>query len=121
METGVFAPLYINSNPPTQGGLLPSVTVAATNASATASTRIPGDTQTKQIQISNTTNQWAYVNFGNLSLAAVTAATVAVSYPVSPGATIVVTVGTEVNGASVILAAAAGGSTAVIFTRGEGI
>jgi len=45
---------------------------------------------------------------------------VASGYPVAPGAVVVVSVDSEVSGASVILAA---GATAgnVIFTRGEGL
>jgi hypothetical protein len=73
-----------------------------------------------QIQIANTTNGWAYVNFGNLAIGAVTAATVATGYPVAPGAVVVVTVGGDVNGASVILASGATAGS-VIFTRGEGL
>lgn len=121
METRAFAPLYLNSNPPTQGGLVASVTVAASGTAA-ASTRFPGGTPNciQQIQIANTTDKWAFVNFGNLDVAAVTAATVAASYPVAPGSVVVVSVGTDVTGASVILTGAAGGSTSVIFTRGEG-
>lgn len=121
METRAFAPLYAPGAGTAQGGLLTSTTVAA-STSAAASTQFSGSNTNAmvQIQIANTTNGWAYVNFGNLQISAVTAATVAAGYPVAPGAVVVVTVGGDVNGASVILAA---GSTSgsVIFTRGEGL
>jgi hypothetical protein len=68
-----------------------------------------------QIQISNQTASWAYVNFGVFG--AVVAATVN-SYPVGPGAVVVVSVAGEVTGASVILAT---GTGSVTFTRGEGL
>jgi threonine/homoserine/homoserine lactone efflux protein len=58
------------------------------------------------------------VNFGQLG--AVVAATVAASYPVGPGAVVVVSVSAEVNAASVIIAAGAT-SGSVTFTRGNGI
>lgn len=120
METGAFAPLYTKSNPPAQGGLLASVSVTASVAAA-ASTAFLGNPQSRQVQIANTTNQWAYVNFGNLVVGAVTAATVAASYPVAPGAVIVVSLDIDVNSASVILGGAPTGSALVTFTRGEGI
>lgn len=125
-DTQAFAPLYRNTavlgSTVTAGTLASSVTVTGTNAAATASAQISGaspDTNT-QIQIANTTNQWAYVNFGVLRLT-VTAATVAASYPVAPGAVVVVTVAPEVDAASVILGAAPGTDTSVIFTRGNGV
>lgn len=117
-----FRPLYIRSSETggtaIAGTLAPSVTVAGTS-SAVASTVFPGTTDNAfvQIQIANTSAQWAYVNFGVLALT-VTAATVAGSYPVAPGSVVVVTVDKEVNAASVILASGTGN---VIFTRGEGI
>jgi hypothetical protein len=110
METRAFAPLSTATtvNPLTgaaiAGTLLASVTVTSTNASATASAQLPGppNSGVAQIQIANTTTAWAYVNFGVLG--AVTAATVAASYPVAPGSVV-----------------APGTNTAVIFTRGEGL
>lgn len=117
METRAFAPLYSPSAGPGAGNLQGSVTVAATT-SAVASTVFPG-TQTNgvcQIQIANTTANWAYVNFGMLG--SLSAATVAAGYPVAPGAVVVVSVNSEVTAASVILGA---GSGNVIFTRGEGL
>jgi len=125
-DTEAFAPVYkrtvINAGSSnTAGTLQTSVTVTATNASATASGVIAGDNPNGncQIQIANTTTAWAYVNFGILG--AVTAATVAASYPVAPGAVVAVSVDPEVNAASVILGSAPGTNTAVIFTRGAGV
>lgn len=120
-----FAPNYKRSVPVSggasvQGALWPSVTVTA-SAAAAASTEILGAPGNTAMQIANTTTAWAYVNFGNLKVAAVTAATVATGYPVAPGAVVVVTVDPEVNGASVILSAASTGDTSVIFTRGIGL
>jgi hypothetical protein len=125
-DTQAFAPLYKTSDPVNSqtGTLLTSVTVAATNASATASGVFPGgqNPSATQVQIANKTSAWAHVNFGVVaSGSTVTAATVAASYPVGPGAVVVVTVAPEVNAASVILDAAPAGSTSVIFTRGGGV
>lgn len=122
MEAWALKPLYGPSSGSAQGSLYPSVTVIGA-ATATPSTRLPGaaNSGTTQIQIANITNQWAYVNFGNLDIGTVTAATVAASYPVAPGTVVVVTVGDDVNGASVILGGAPGTATSVIFTRGSGM
>jgi hypothetical protein len=122
METWAFKPLYGPSTGIVQGSLLSSTTVAA-STSAAASTRFqggPSGGSICQIQIANQTNGWAFVNFGNLDIGAVTAATVASGYPVAPGGVVVVSVGDDVNGASVILAS---GSTSgnVTFTRGVGL
>jgi hypothetical protein len=124
-EVRAFEPLYAPNQGNAVGGLLPSTSVMAL-ASAVASTAFSGNSQAanykQQIQIANTTNQWAYINFGVLSASqAVPAATVAASYPVAPGAVVVVTVDKEVNAASVILAAASTGGTTVVFSRGEGL
>jgi hypothetical protein len=70
------------------------------------------------MQIANQTAAWAYVNFGIAG--AVTAATVAASYPVAPGGVVVLTIADEVTGATVILAAGAT-SASVTFTRGSGL
>jgi len=124
-DTRAFFPLYtgFQAQAGQAGTLSPSVTVAATNASATASTVFPGNTGNNysQIQIANTTSAWAHVNFGLVQGGqTVPAATVAASYPVAPGAVVIVSVAQEVNAASVILATAPAASTSVIFTRGEG-
>lgn len=119
-DTQAFAPAYKKSVPDTNGSLLPSVTVSASESSATASTKINGSGAAVQIQIANKTTAWAHVNFGVLGLTLVDA-TVAASYPVAPGAVVVVTVDPEVDGASVILDAATTGSSSVIFTRGGGV
>jgi hypothetical protein len=106
-----FYPAYV------AGNLLPSVTVsgAATHVESTA---FPGgkDSGFYQIQIANEAATWAFVNFGVVGTLA--AATVAASYPVGPGAVVVVTVHPEVTGASVILASSTGN---VVFTRGAGL
>jgi hypothetical protein len=123
MEAWAYKPLYGPAQGTTQGGLYPSVSVTAL-VTAVASTRFPGGVNgggQTAIQIANTTTAWAYVNFGDLDIGAVTAATVAASYPIAPGAVIVVRVADEVNGASVILGAATTGGTTVIFTRGVGL
>lgn len=101
------------------GTLSPSTTVAGVDT-ATASGKFSGvnDNAYVQLQIANLSTSWAYVNFGKFG--AVVAATVAASYPVGPGATVVVSVDPEVSGASVILGTAAATGN-VIFTRGEGI
>jgi hypothetical protein len=128
-DTQAFAPFYKRSvqtgtpNTSQNGTLLPSVTVAASVAAA-ASTVFPGtdSNDSIQIQISNTTTAWAYVNFGVLlGGLTVPAATVATGYPVAPGAVVAVTVDKEVNAASVILGAASTGGTTVVFTRGAGV
>lgn len=118
METRAFAPLYAPSAGQVAGGLLASTTVSASTAS-TVSTQFSGSLVNGmvQIQISNTTSAWAYVNFGVLALG-IANATTASSYPIAPGSVVVVSVNSEVTGASVILST---GSGNVIFTRGEGL
>ena len=124
-DTKSFGPLYIRYNPtgPVQSGFAPSVTVATNQSTATASTTIPGaGPGFNQLQIANTTSAWAYVNVGVLlGGRTVTPATVAASYPVAPGAVVVISVHSEVNAVSVISDAAPSASTSVIITRGEGI
>lgn len=119
METWAFNPLYTNTG--NQGApvgtLMASVTLAATAAAQPVV--LPGGNATvAQIQIANQTAAWAYVNFGIAG--SVTAATVAAGYPVAPGGVVVLTVATEVTGASCILAAGAAGGS-VTFTRGNGL
>lgn len=119
-DTAAFAPIYRPSAGTGTGGLVASVTVAATTSNV-ASTQFPGswDGNTlQQIQIANLTNGWAFVNFGQVGIVA--AATVAAGYPVAPGGVVVVTVPGEVNGATVILAATTTAGS-VIFTRGGGL
>jgi hypothetical protein len=117
-QTWAFNPLYKRTQ---LGGVAPfgtliaSVTVAATTSAVAG---VLPNTGTNQVQIANTTAGWAYVNFGIAGN--VTAATVAASYPVAPGAVVVVTVDDEVNGVSVILAAGATAGS-VTFTCGNGL
>lgn len=115
--------MYLRSTPAAAGSLAASTTVAAIDASATASTKFVGTDNNNycQIQIANISTSgtsWAYVNFGVFGN--VTAATVAASYPVAPGSVLVVSVDKEVSGASVIMGTAAATAN-IIFTRGEGI
>jgi len=124
-----FAPLYYKTqyrmNPDNtstiafQGQLAPSVTVAAVDATAVASTVIPGtgnDTNL-QIQIANKTSVWVHVNFGHLEGGETVRAAALTDYPVAPGSVVVVTVDPEVNAASVFANGAPAASTSVIFTR----
>lgn len=112
-ETRAFYPLYSN------GTLLPSVTLAATDT-AQATPRFSGVDQNSfaQMRIANLSTSWAYVNFGVFGN--VTAATVAASLPLAPSAVTIVSVDPLVTGASVILGTAAATGN-VIFTRGGGI
>lgn len=97
------------------GTLVPSVTAAATTSSGAVV--LPSPT-TEQIQIANQTSAWCYVNLGVAGNVA--AATVATSYPVAPGAVVIISVDTEVSGATVILAAG-GTAGSVTFTCGSGL
>jgi hypothetical protein len=121
-DTQAFAPFYKVSRGSQVGTLMSSVTVAATAGGANASAVIIGAPNGggSQIQIANTAaTAWAYVNFGALRDAqTVVAATTAASFPVPPNSIRVVTVDSEVNGASVIMSA---GSANIIFTRGNGV
>lgn len=132
MEERPFAPLYNRSaysrnadgsgTRTQQGSCVVSVTVAAVDATAVASTEIPGtsNNQVAQIQIANKTSVWVHVNFGNITAPnAVRAATIN-DFPVPPGSVVVVTVDPEVNGASVFANGAPAASTSVMFTRGSG-
>jgi hypothetical protein len=118
---GAFAPAYVPTvTGVVTGTLVTSVTIAATVASGTGTLpNIPsvGYSDQTQIQVANTSSSWAYVNFG-LTAATVPAATVAASYPVGPGAVIVLSVNSEVTGVAVILSSGTGN---VIFSRGAGI
>ena len=123
-EVRAFEPLYSPTGPSggtgvatPQGTLQPSVTLAATTSSQ-ATVVFPGSVTNykQQIQIANQSASWAFVNFG--AVGNVAAATVAASYPVAPGAVVVVTVDKEVTGATVILATGTGNVT---FSRGEGL
>lgn len=121
METRAFAPLYgpVTANT-TAGALLASVTITASATHAGAN--LPGALSKNgqcQIQIANTTTQWAYVQFGQSG--SVTVSTVATGYPVAPGGVVVVSVPSEVSAADVILGGAPGTATGVVLTRGEGL
>lgn len=125
-----FAPLYRNtqytqtgltSAVSQQGEFAPSVT-ATTNGTTAVPGVLPGQGAASpnnvcQIQMSNTTDKWAFVNFGQAGNVRAAAQT---DYPVAPGAIQVVTVPSEVSGFSIVLQAAAGSLTGFIFTRGSG-
>jgi hypothetical protein len=114
MILAAFAPLYQNTTP----GFLTSLTVAGGTGSATSGTlpTIPGTgaARSPQLQIANLSTGWAYVNVGPSTVAA---ATVAASYPVPPGAMVIISIDPNVTTVSVIMGTAAGN---VIFTLGEG-
>lgn len=117
-----FAPLYGPNSGSSAGSFLASLTITGSNAAAASGVlpgNITGNSDLNQIQIANTTTSWAYVNVSRNTTELV-AATVAASFPVAPGAVVVITVNTEVAAASVILGTAPGTNTAVIFTRGAG-
>ncbi len=118
-DTRSFFPLYAPSVGTTGGKLLSSVTVTASATHAASAQLAPGNGGFYQLQIANTTTQWAYVQLGLFG--SVTASTVATGYPVAPGAVVVISISPEVTGADVILGGAPGAATGVIFTLGEGI
>jgi hypothetical protein len=121
-DTKAFAPVYGPSAGATAGSCLASTSVTANNSTATASTQFSGNIDKnafQQIRIANKSTSWAHVNFGKFG--AITAATVASSFCVAPGAVEVFTASGEVSGCSVILDAASTGSSVVVFTRGAGI
>jgi hypothetical protein len=111
MLAAAFAPLN------TTTGLANSVTIAATNASATTGTLPTARSGTNCLRVSNLTSAWAYLNIGTSTL---TAATVANSMPVAPGAVEVFTIDASATTVSCILAAG-GASGSVTLTVGEGV
>lgn len=117
-DVAAFNPLYITTGPAgtPAGTLQASVTIAA-STSATPGL-LPGGNSQVQIEFTNQTSAWAYINLGIAN--AVVAATVAASYPIAPGSDKVITVAQEVTGWSVILAAGAT-SGSVTATRGSGL
>jgi hypothetical protein len=117
-DTKAFAPFYKVGAGANSGTLVPSVTVTASAGAASASDALPPQNSGgSALQIANqATTAWAYINFGKHG--SVDAATVAASYPVAPGAVVVVSVDQEVTGASIILSA---GSSNVVLTRGNGV
>ena len=119
METRAFYPLYQPGAGTAAGSLYPSTTIAGTVAAAANTVPFAGvvsGNSMVQIQIANQSASWAFVNFGVVG--SIVAATAAASYPVAPGSVVVVSVNSDVNGASVILATGTGNVT---FTRGEGL
>jgi hypothetical protein len=132
MEERPFAPLYNRTaftrnadgtTTKTQtGSCIQGVTVSGVDATAVASTEIPGtnNNQVSQIQIANKTSVWVHVNFGNITAPNAVRAATLTDFPVAPGTVVVVTVDPEVNGASVFTNGVPSGATSVIFTRGSG-
>ena len=112
-DTTAFAPLYSVTGT-NAGTLVASVTLAATASSQPVN--LPTGSSTNQVQIANQTTSWAYVNFGIFG--STPAATVAASYPVAPGAVVVVGIASEVSGATCILST---GTGSVTFTLGDGL
>ncbi len=122
-ETRPFFPAYQRTWQPNSvvGRCLPSVTVAAANATNVDSGVFPGQSGNNgnvQIHIANKTSVWVHVNFGIHG--AVVAATIN-DFPVAPGSAVVVSVDSEVSGAAVFADGAPAGSTSVMFTRGSGV
>ncbi len=122
-ETRPFFPVYQRTWQPTStvGECLPSVTVAAVNATSVPSGVFPGQSGNNgnvQIQIANKTSVWVHVNFGIVG--AVVAATID-DYPVAPGSVVVVSVDSEVSGAAVFPDGAPAGSASAMFTSGSGV
>lgn len=124
-DTRSFFPIYTMSNPPLGqvGQNQPSVTVAASNGAAVASTVFTGTDLNNyvQIQIANKTSVWVHVNFGVLLGGQTVRAATINDYPVAPVSVVVVSVDPEVNAVSVFADGAPATSTSVMFTRGEGI
>lgn len=112
MDSGNFGGSF---KPQTKAnGLENSVTVAGLSASATSGTLPARDANYGQLQISNKSTSWAAINVGAVGLAA---ATVALSYPVAPGAAIVISIDLYVTTMSLIMDTANGN---VVFTLGSG-
>jgi hypothetical protein len=131
-DVRAFSPLYNQTQYTTNadrtstkiqtGSCVVSVTVAAVDATAVASTEFPGTSNNpdSQIQIANKTSVWVHVNFGNITSPNTVRAATINDYPVAPGTVVIVTVDPEVNAASVFANGAPAASTSVVFTRGSG-
>lgn len=113
-----FAPIFGNNA--TGIEQTPPLVVAASTTTSAASA-LPGNSQgdgaNPDIRIENTTNGWAFCNFGD---GAQGAATVSNGIGVPPGVSTIVRVQPTTNSVTVILAAAAT-SGPVRFLRGAGI
>ncbi len=124
-ELRSFEPFYRAASSAAVGACYDSVTVAASNGVAVAtSAPFPGNTGIgpipnpyRQIRVANKTSVWVHINFGLQG--ALQAATIN-SQPFAPGSVEIVTVSPEVSGASVFADGAPAASTSVIFTRGQG-
>lgn len=125
-DTKAFAPLYRQHVPRANqvGECFLSTTVAASNAVAVASTVFNGTNSlnsSNQIRVANKTSVWVHINFGLILDAQVVRAATLNDFPVAPGSVEVFTVAPEVNASSVFADGAPGGSTSVVFTRGDGV
>lgn len=113
-----YTPLFGNTS---TGIEQAAPTVIAASTTVVAATALPGnpagDTTNLDISIENTTNGWAFCNFGDAS---VPNATVNNGVGVPPGTVRIVRVAPTTGFVSVILAAAATAG-AVRFLRGSGI
>jgi hypothetical protein len=119
MYPNPFTPLWGNQGPGAVEMTAPVVIAASTTASA--ATALPGnpggDGANNTICIENTTNGWAFCNFGDSGVAA---ATVSNGVGVPPGAFRIIGVSPSCSEVSVILAASATSGN-VRFLRGNGI
>lgn len=119
MHPNAFSPLFGNIGPGGAEQLSPVVVAASTTASAV--TPLPGNPQgdgaNNVICIENTTNGWAFCNFGD---SGVGAATINNGVGVPPGLFRLVSVRSDTTSVSVILNTGAT-TGAVRFLRGNGI
>ena len=124
-EQRSFFPLYVpfQAQQGVAGQNVASVTVAASNATAVASTVFPGTTENNyvQVRVSNKTSVWVHINFGVLLGGQTVRAATINDFPVAPGMSNIFSVDPEVNASSVFADGAPAASTSVIFTRGEGV
>lgn len=113
-----FAPLFGNLSTGIEQSA-PLVVAASTSSSAVSALpgNLNGDPANPDIRIENTTNGWAFCNFGDASVGA---ATVSSGVGVPPGGATIIRVQPSTNSVTVILAAAATSGN-VRFLRGAGI
>jgi hypothetical protein len=119
MTPNQFAPLFGNTGPAGIELTAPTVVAASTTTSAAAA--LPGnpggDGGNPVIRIENTTNGWAFCNFGDANVGA---ATLSNGVGVPPGAFAHVTVQPSTSFVTVILNTGATSGN-VRFLRGNGI
>jgi hypothetical protein len=119
MQPNQFAPLFGNTGPAGIEQTSPAVVAASTTTSS--ATLLPGNSSgdggNPVIGIENTTNGWAFCNFGDANVGA---ATLNNGVGVPPGAVRLVTVQPTTTYVTVILNTAATSGN-VRFLRGNGI